>query len=255
MPLRLPDFIVAGAPRAGTTWLYHLLARHPEVYMARPVLPEPKFFLVDELYKRGIAYYAATWFAEAGETRTVGEKSTNYLESPMVAGRIHRHMPEARLVFVLRDPVTRAFSNYCWSRMNGLEREDFATALSLETQREHDLPQHLRYARPHAYFSRGLYASLLEPYFTRFPRAQILCLRFEDLVTRPVQAVSRLHTFLGVTPRPHDAQELGVINASHKGEPTIPAAIRAALAERYTEPNRQLARLLGPDFQLWETHT
>jgi len=58
-----PTFLIAGAPRSGTTWLYHLLDRHPEVYMAKPVRPEPKFFLVDELYERGLQHYIDTWFA------------------------------------------------------------------------------------------------------------------------------------------------------------------------------------------------
>src|SRR5262245_35557105 len=59
-----PTFLIAGAPRSGTTWLYHLLDRHPQIYMARPVRPEPKFFLVDELYDRGWQFYVDTWFAD-----------------------------------------------------------------------------------------------------------------------------------------------------------------------------------------------
>src|SRR5262245_34983548 len=116
MPLRLPDFLIAGAPRSGTTWLYQLLDRHPEVYMAKPVRPEPKFFLVDDCYQRGMVYYAQTWFAAAGDAKAVGEKSANYLESPMAARRIQAQLPEVRLIFILREPIGRAFSNYRWSR-------------------------------------------------------------------------------------------------------------------------------------------
>jgi hypothetical protein len=252
MPLRLPDFLIAGAPRSGTTWLYHLLDRHPEVYMAKPVRPEPKFFLVDDLYQRGLAYYAQTWFAPAGDAKVVGEKSANYLESPIAAQRIHAQLPEVRLIFILREPVARAFSNYRWSRMNGLETEDIATAFSLEAQRQQQLPPRWRYARPHAYFSRGLYAELLRPYFALFPQHQLLCLRYEDIAGRPTELAACVHEFLGVTPRPADVTEVGIINAAHRDDVAIPSALRAELQERYAEPNRQLALLLGPEFQLWE---
>ena len=252
MPLRLPDFLIAGAPRSGTTWLYHLLDRHPEISMAKPVRPEPKFFLVDDLYHRGIAYYAQTWFAAAGQARAVGEKSTNYLESPTAAQRIQQHLPAVKLIFMLREPVDRAFSNYCWSCMNGLESENFATALASEAQRQQALAPHLRYARPHAYFSRGCYAELLYPYFALFAREQILCVRYEDIFAHPLQLVTRLHEFIGVTPRPADAADLGVINASQKEALTLLPSLRRTLQDLYAEPNRQLAHLLGPDFQLWE---
>src|SRR5258708_10009769 len=83
-PLRLPDFLIGGAPRSGTTWLYCLLDRHPAVYMAKPVTPEPKFFLVDHLYEKGLPFYS-TWFADAAPRRLTGEKSTDYLESARAA--------------------------------------------------------------------------------------------------------------------------------------------------------------------------
>src|SRR5438874_9396950 len=150
--MRLPDFIIGGAPRSGTTWLYHLLDRHPDVYMAAPVTPEPKFFLVDRLYEKGLAYYASQWFAGAGNSRLAGEKSTDYLESGAAAKRIARDLPRVKLVFILREPVDRAYSNYLWTRMNGLETEDFQTALRLESERERTLPEKWKFARPFSYF-------------------------------------------------------------------------------------------------------
>jgi hypothetical protein len=248
--VRLPDFIIAGAPRSGTTWLYELLDRHPAVYMAKPRSPEPKFFLVDELYALGLTRYAE-WFAPAKADQRAGEKSTNYLESPVAAERIARDLPRVKLIFILREPVARAYSNYLWSRMNGKEDADFRTAIAREDERERDVATPLRYARPHAYFSRGLYVDLLQPYFDRFSREQILVLRFEDLINTAALVASRLHTFLEVEERRQDAFGLGVVNPSEGNDTEIPPAVRAALRARYEAPNRRLYSLLGDDFTPW----
>jgi Sulfotransferase domain len=250
--MRLPDFVIGGAPRCGTTWLYHLLARHPGIYMAAPPRPEPKFFLVDETYARGLDWYSRTWFAAAPPAAICGEKSTNYLESAAAARRMARHLPDVRMVFILREPVQRAWSNYLWSRMNGMESETFERALELEAVREREVAPQRRFSRPHAYFSRGLYAELLQPWLELFPRDRILCLRCEDIAAGPHALAERLQRFLGVQARPRDADGLGVINAAEAQDGEQPAtATRERLHARYTEPNRRLERLLAPDFELW----
>jgi len=249
--LRLPDFIIGGAPRSGTTWLYELLDRHPDVYMARPLKPEPKFFLVDHLYDKGLKFYAETWFAGAGDARLAGEKSTDYLESLEAAERIAKDLPQVKPIFILREPADRAYSNYLWTRMNGLETEDLQTALRLEEEREKHLPERWRFARPFSYFSRGLYADLLAPYFQRFPREQMLILRFEDILDRPEELAGQVHRFLGIGSRPDDAKGIGVINPSEKRGEVMDETTRGDLLARYAEPNRRLAAMLGPDFELW----
>lgn len=249
--MRLPDFLIGGAPRSGTTWLYHLLARHPDVYMAEPVQPEPKFFLVDELYACGLEWYSRTWFRDVPEGRICGEKSTNYFESERAAQRIATDLPGVRMVFVLRDPVERAWSNYLWSRMNGLEDETFERALELEQQRERSLAPDLRYSRPHAYLSRGLYAQMLRPWFAMLPRGSILCLRCEDIAARPQDVAEQLHRFLGLPPRGTDVMGLGVINPSAREQGELAAETRRRLRTYYAEPNSRLAELLGPGFEVW----
>jgi len=249
---RGPTFIIGGAPRSGTTWLYELLDRHPDIYLAKPARPEPKFFLVDELYERGIQHYIDTWFAGADRFPAAGEKTTNYLENPAVARRIHEHLPSIQLVFLLREPAHRAYSNWLWSRMNGMESEDFDTALAEEDERERTVPQALRYARPHAYFSRGLYAEMLKPYFAQFPREQLLCLKFDDIIRRPADLAVRLHQFLGVAPRAGDVAGLDVVNPSEKRGERMPHGTLACLRERYSAAQDALVELLGPDFATWE---
>ena len=251
-PHRLPDFIIAGAPRSGTTWLYMLAQRHPQLAMADPMMPEPKFFLVDELWQRGLDYYSSNWFDSLPDGRILGEKSANYLESPVVAERMYRTLPRVKLIFLLRNPVDRAYSNYLWSRQNGLETETFERALALEEQRERNLPLQLRYARPHAYFSRGLYAQHLARFFDRFPREQILVLRHEDLASCVEIVAAAFHRFLGVVDMPATALSLGRINeaATAVSEP-VGRALRRRLAQSYRAANVKITALLGPDFELW----
>jgi hypothetical protein len=252
MPRQGPTFIIAGAPRSGTTWLYELLDRHPDVFMAKPPRPEPKFFLVDELYARGIQHYYDTWFADAGSYAAAGEKSTNYLESSAAAERIHRHLPTVKLVFILREPAERAYSNWLWSQMNGMETEDFETALAKENEREQDLAPRLRYARPHAYYSRGLYGQLLRPYFALFAREQVLCLKFDDIIRHPAELTARLHRFIDVAPRPDDAEGLDVVNPSEKRCEVMPHDVIDRLRHRYADSIRELVALVGPEFAEWE---
>jgi hypothetical protein len=244
--LRLPHFIIAGAPRSATTWLYQLADLHPEIAMARPLTPEPKFFLVDEIYERGLPYYASTWFGGLPANMRYGEKTTNYLESSAACERIARDLPEVRLVFLLRDPVERAHSNYLWSMRNGFETESFERALELEDEREREIAPERRYARPHAYFSRGLYAKMLAPWLAQFPREHVLILRSEGIAEAPAEIARSFFEFLGVAVRPDLVDGLGTINAARpEGSPPIDPPVRAALNERYRQPNLDLERLLG----------
>jgi len=248
--LRLPDFVIGGAPRSGTTWLTTALDRHPDIWMAKPLQPEPKFFLVDDLYACGIEESSRRWFADAPEGVQAGEKSTNYLESAVAAQRMAAHLPDVRLVFVLRDPVERAISNYRWSVSNGMEHADLATALALEDERELTLEPRLRYARPHAYVSRGRYAELLRPWLDHFSRQQVTVIRFEDLVGDAEATVAGVHEHLGVERRPDLVGELSGVNSSsatrNAGADTV-ERLRAI----YAPLNEDLAALLGPEFRPW----
>lgn len=246
----LPDFIIGGAPRAGTTWLREVLDHHPDIYMAKPSRPEPKFFLIDDLYQKGLSFYANTWFAGAPRKSVKGEKSTNYLESAVAAERIATDLPHVKLIFILREPAERAYSNFLWSAANGLEQEDFCTAIKLESLREEYCPPEQAASRPHAYVGRGMYADLLEPYFSRFGPKQILCVRFEDLTTTPYNLVARIHRFLRVIERPEAGAAVPPLNST-EDTPTLPPEV-IKLKDYFREANNRLQKLLGPDFEVWQ---
>ena len=105
--------IIIGAQRSGSTFLHALLDKHVDIYMARPVNPEPKYFLREN---SNLNEYRNTVFAGAPKSKLyLGEKSTSYYEKPEVAGRIKSMIPDAKLVVVLRNPVNRAISNFTFS--------------------------------------------------------------------------------------------------------------------------------------------
>ena len=118
-------------------------------------------------------------------------------------------------------------------------------------ERERTVSEKHKFARPHAFFSRGLYADMLKPWYDRFSREQILILRYETVMADGQATAKRLHEFLGVQFRPGDVADLGVINPSKKQGHVMPEEIRQMLLERYREPNRRLAELLGPEFEIW----
>jgi hypothetical protein len=161
-------------------------------------------------------------------------------------------VPRVKLIFLVRNPVDRAYSNYFWSRRNGLETETFERALELEEKREQDLTPDLRYSRPHAYFSRGLYVTHLARFFDRFPRKQILVLRHENVAKDPEGIAQAFHRFLGISEMPELARGLPPVNSAEPfpSEP-LPNVLRRQLAERYRAANVELSVLLGSNFDAW----
>lgn len=248
---KLPTFLIAGAPRSGTTYLYDLLDSHPGVFLAKPPRPEPKFFLVDEEFRKGLDYYRERYFAGAGGFAAVGEKSTNYLEGAAVASRIYESLPEVRLIFVLRNPVERAYSNYRWSVQNGLELLSFADAVEQEAAREREYGERQKYSRPHSYVSRGLYAELLKPFFDRFESSRIKVLLLDDIERAPEATAAELFEFLQLSPVPIAFRFDERVNAATAGEPEIPPAVARRLDDFYRVPNAELADLLHRDLSAW----
>lgn len=250
--MKPPTFIIAGAPRSGTTYLYDLFDAHPAIYMAKPRSPEPKFFLVDEEYAKGEAYYMEKYFTLGIAFRAVGEKSTNYLENAHVAARIWHMLPDVKLIFVLRQPAERAYSNYLWSCKNGIETCSFEEALALESEREASYEPRFRYARPFSYISRGFYATHLRPYFVQFPADQIMILLFEDLIESPLATSQALFEYLGVESQLDMAFRFDQkVNSARRSTDTMSAAAARYLRDVFMEPNQELAAMIGRNLDSW----
>ncbi|MCF8042040.1 MAG: sulfotransferase domain-containing protein [Desulfarculaceae bacterium] len=187
----LPNFLVIGAQRSGTTSLFQVLKRHPQVFI--PDVKEVNFFFHDNHYRRGVEYYQSFFKGAPSSALAVCEASPGYICKPGVAQRIHDLMPQAKLVAVLRNPVDRAYSQY-WDN-----RRFLAEPLSFEQAIDVALTPEYRHGE-RGYFSRGAYINQIESYLELFKRERMLVLIFEDLKQDPEAVFGRCFDFLGVDP-------------------------------------------------------
>ena len=250
--MRRPDFLIIGAARSGTTWLYECLKRHPDVYMARSKKPEPSFFLKDAEYEQGFDYYCQRYFSDALKSQVVGEASTSYLYQPWVPERIHKHLPDVKLIAVLRDPVDRAFSNFKASMENGFENLSFSDAVRYESERLSNPASRVEEEiAPFAYIDRGRYHSQLNRYLRFFPRHQICVLFFEDILQRPNDLRNRVDDFLGI-PQHASNIDVGVVrNASQAVGVTVSQQDRSYIIEALQAENFPSADWWRPDLNSW----
>jgi len=247
----LPDFLVIGAPKAGTTALHTALARHPGLYLS--AVKEPKFFLTDgppparggpgdaQTYQEHVwrrADYEAL-FRAAPARALRGESTPFYLYDRAAQRRIRALIPQARLIVILRDPVERAHSN--WTHLWSAGREplgDFLRACAEEDRRVA-----AGWSPFWHYVRLSRYGEQLDHLFSLFPREQVMVFRYRRLLDEPVQILDEICAFLGV--------EQGVITevprenvTAHPARSVAHAALSRAL--RGTEEvGRRLPRTAG----------
>jgi len=242
-------FVIVGAQRSGTTGLYKTLQQHPDICLAEPIRPEPKFFLDPLGVRGGYREYRRRHFAHHAGQRLLGEKSTSYIERPEAIDGIRQMLPDAKLVFVLRDPVARAYSNWRFSRDHGLEPLSFDEALEAEPERlAAGAPPGLS-VNPFAYVARGHYVRYLEQWSRHFPREQILVVLSESLFAGS-DAVLLLLERLGVSTdlplRPAERT-----NASADGPEAVPAGAIARLRRTFAQDIEALADAWHVDVTPW----
>jgi len=247
----LPDVVIGGAPRSGTTFLCELLAKHPGIYVARPFIPEPKVCLIAADADEDIAERYRVLFSPgpAGVRRI--EKTSYYFENAEARERLARLLPDARFVFILREPVARAYSNWLRSRAQGLETLPCAQAIAEEDSRVSPLPPSQAYARPFAYMARGRYGALAEKWINAVGRERLRFYVLESALAEPEPFVQDLQRFVGVAPLPWTALSTGRVNANEDEPDALNAEFARTLRQRIRPEVERLVALTGLDVSAW----
>ncbi|MEP0429034.1 MAG: sulfotransferase domain-containing protein [Erythrobacter sp.] len=201
----LPDFLIIGAQKCGTTSLYAYLEQHPEIAGASK--KEVKYF--DMFSHQELDWYKAHFptIAEKGQ-RLTGEATPDYLFFPGIATKVHRCMPNAKLLVLLRDPADRSYSQYRYAQRRGHETLSFADAIEAEPRRlkvareacqksGQLLSTHRNY-REQSYVARSQYIEQLQPWFEQFDRNQFLFLTSEALQSQPQETLRLATDYLGL---------------------------------------------------------
>jgi hypothetical protein len=268
----LPDFLIIGGQRCGTSSLYYYLTEHPAILPAST--KEPHYF--DEYFARGQSWYRAQFptrmrkgFDERvfGRHLLTGEGTPYYLLYPHAPRRAFQVVPGAKVIVLLRSPVDRAHSQYWIERLAGFETWSLEDAIKGEEERlagelERMLADEDYYSHSFRHFSylrRGIYADQLQNWMRFYPREQMLILKSEDLYRDPGAVVERTQAFLGLG-APAVGQPTRFRNyrrPSKKGyrkkvvPPKLDGRLRDYLVEYFRPHNARLYDLLGVDFG-WE---
>lgn len=256
-PLRvMPNFLLIGAQKCGTTSLFHYLLRHPNI--GKPLKKEIGFFSVR--FYRGINWYKSffpTPLSELYQEHFItGEASTGYICHPHAPNRIARTIPQVKLIALLRNPVDRAYSHYYHTKRLGREDLAFEEAIAKENERvgwieekirEDEYYYHDNY-HLYTYLSRGIYINQLKNWLGAFTKKQILVLRSEDLFSNPSAIVNQVFDFLEL---PNWEIEHYEQCNSNSYQSMIEPATRESLVEFYKTHNESLYKLLGINFD-WD---
>jgi hypothetical protein len=175
----VPNFLVVGAAKSGTTWLYYCLKDHPEVFVSIP--KELNFFSKDSNFTKGPSWYQEYFKDVQGEV-AIGEISPSYMFPPEIPSRIYDWNPHVKIIFILRNPIERAYSDFCMNLDHGI----FTGNVDQELSKDKRIVQ------------QGLYYQQIKRYLDFFPSKQILVTLYDDLKAHPDALISSIYTFLGV---------------------------------------------------------
>ncbi len=203
--MTLPNFLIVGAVRSGTTALQGFLGQHPDIFMshqkelyflasdAPPDFQGPGDDIVNRIWVKSWDEYRSV-FAAAKNEKAIGEATPYYLCARQAPRLIKHYLPDARLIMVLRNPVSRAFSSYMFMRQYGWEQEaDFSSALAKEQQRKQNNWQYIW-----LYRELGLYSERVQRFLDLFQKEQIWIGIFDDFTEDPLSFVQNIFRFLDV---------------------------------------------------------
>ncbi|MGI9060837.1 MAG: sulfotransferase domain-containing protein [Ktedonobacteraceae bacterium] len=267
----LPDFLIIGGQRCGTSSLYYYLTEHPSIVPA--FTKEPHFF--DEHFAKGPAWYR-TQFLTSLQKQYVksvfkkdlltGEGTPYYILYPHTPKRTFEVVPHVKLIALLRNPVDRAYSQYWIEKQAGFETWSFEDAIKGEQDRlageyEKMLQDENYYSesfRHFSYLTRGVYIDQLQNWLRYYPREQLLVLKSEDMYSDPAGVVKQSLEFLGVPTGELKQEFKNYRRPSKKGyrnkvvPPKLDPAMKNYLVEYFKPHNARLSDFLGVDFG-WDT--
>tara|TARA_Y100000741_G_scaffold232708_1_gene177813 strand:- start:876 stop:1811 length:936 start_codon:yes stop_codon:yes gene_type:complete len=221
MPKRTePNFLLGGTSAGGTSFLSAILLQHSQIYLPKNMRPEPHFFFKSWEYAKGYEYYLDSWFGHVHDHAiAVGERSSSYLYGGRnVAELITRHLPAIRMIFVLRDPIERAWANYRYTVLQGLEELTFEEALENESERVASAFGIWSEIQPHDYTGRGYYGRQLQDFTRYVSLSDMFVTCSEDLRNETDKTLDLLTDFLGLNEpftdiqRPVDYTSVNVVD-------------------------------------------
>jgi hypothetical protein len=227
-----PTFFVVGAQKAGTTYLYHTLRRHPQIFL--PPRKELRYFQPEHRHSWSLERYRAV-YADAIGYQASGEITPFYLFDPLVPGRIHQQCPTAKIIIMLRDPVERAYSHYLDRRRDIDDRFDHAESFH-EALRRYENRSAREWSFSQEYIEHGLYHVQVRRYLDAFGRDQVLILLFNKLEKDPNEVLMRIARFIGVDP---DFFATGDVS-----QPRHPYAVPRFSAIRWLQQRKFVNRLV-----------
>ena len=238
---------IIGCQRCGTTNLYGYLDQHPSITLAKPIRPEPKYFLQKDIKLINTSDYENKYFPNLIDNKNyIGEKSTSYIESKFALNNLKRVYPDAKVIIILREPITRMISNYNFSLQNNLEKLSFDEAIKKESSRNSYSNVSVS---PYAYKERSLYINYLRDVYEIFHSDQIKVIIFEELKSNLV-TLTNLWKWLEVSPI------LVKDNLKFKNEtlpnPNFKSDLIPSLAKEFAKYNSQIEELLKIDLSIWK---
>jgi hypothetical protein len=238
----LPDFVVIGAQRSGTTYLYEQLIAHPQV--EPPLRKEVQFLTLH--WRRGTRWYRSHFPPRHHAGQRTCEASPYYLFHPDAPRRAALALPNTRFVAILREPSARALSHHRHNRANGIEPLGFEEALAAEPERLATDPDG-RHHRLYSYVARGLYAEQIRRWRAAVGD-RLLVILSDDLFRNPLSTLDQVQAFVGLDRWPPERSD---IRAHRSLAPTVAPTTRRRLQETFAAPNRELALVLGRDLSEW----
>lgn len=237
-PVQVPNFIIIGCQRCGTTSLYTYLAQHPQILT--PIKKEMDFFSWH--FDRGINWYLAHFPPmPAGEQFLTGEASPSYFDSREAPERLYSVFPEAKLIVLLRNPVDRAISQFYRLTDLNWEARSLDRVISDEIERLNQNPEYIIGEEPGNYLARGRYIEFIKNWRTFFPREQLLILKSEDFYAGAATTVKQVLEFLGLP----EYQLSEYQNANPGSYQPVNQSVRDWLRDYFRPYNQQLEEYLG----------